>query len=90
MLNNQRQLPKTMCQPVTATGSLLVQVNLIKIVPSAIASEAASIQSSPKLNATSVMAYQTLTTNSQGILAGLLKILFLPSQKVSQPSNWVN
>ena len=49
-------LPKTMCHPVTATGSLLVQVNLIKIVPRAIASEAASIQSSPKLNTTSVIA----------------------------------
>ena len=47
------KLPKTICQPVTATGSLLVQVNLIKIVPNAIAREAASIQSSPKLKATS-------------------------------------
>ena len=42
-----------MCHPVTATGSLLVQVKLIKIVPTAIAREAASIQSSPKLKATS-------------------------------------
>ena len=40
-----------MCHPVTATGSLLVHVNLIKMVPNAIAREAASIQSSPKLKA---------------------------------------
>ena len=50
------KLPKTICHPVTATGSLLVQVNLIKIVPNAIASEAASIQSSPKLKTTSFIA----------------------------------
>ena len=49
-----------MCHPVTATGSLSAG-ELIKIVPNAIASEAASIQSSPKLKATSTFPYQTLT-----------------------------
>ena len=75
-------LPNTMCHPVTATGSLLVQVNLIKIVPNAIAS-CCKHPELPKLKATSVISVSDINHQFLEILAGLLRILFLLIQKVS-------
>ena len=75
-----------MCHPVIATGSLFVHVNLIKIVPSAIAKEAPSIQSSPTLNEISLILLSDINHQLSKSSLGTPKKIIPPKPK-SKPSH---